>query len=89
MLGRDVPVGFLWLSRPRRRLSVPFDAALRSATLTALDEVRAWLRADTLPPAVNDARCRRCQLIDHCQPELSSCARRVRDYMARVVECAC
>lgn len=87
MFERDVPSGVIWLSVPRRRLQVRFDERLRSATLTVIDEVRSWLRSDRLPPAVNDARCPRCQLVDHCQPQLAADPNRVMRYMARVVEC--
>ena len=31
--------------------------------------VRATIRSGTLPPPVNDDRCRHCSLIDICQPE--------------------
>jgi len=88
MLGLDVTTGAIWLSAPRRRLSVAFDRPLRQLTLTAIDDVRIWLRAGTLPEPVNDQRCGKCQLFDHCQPGVCSDADRVRNYMAHVLECA-
>ena len=89
MTGQPVTVGFLWFGASRRRLRVDLDAELRARTLAAIEEVRAWLRAGRLPPPVNDARCRRCQLLDQCQPELCAEPDRVRAYLAEVVGCAC
>lgn len=88
MTGRPVIEGFLWLAASRRRLRVDFDAELRGRTLSTIEEVRAWMKADRLPPPVNDARCRQCQLLDHCQPELCANPQRVRAYLAEIVECA-
>ncbi len=89
MTGQPVTVGFLWFGASRRRLRVDLDADLRARTLTAIEEVRAWLRSGRLPPPVNDARCRRCQLVDQCQPELCAEPERVSAYLAEVVGCVC
>ncbi|HLH69937.1 MAG TPA: CRISPR-associated protein Cas4 [Candidatus Dormibacteraeota bacterium] len=89
MTGRPVREGFLWFAPARRRLRVDFDVDLRALTLSTIEEVRAWLRDEQLPPPVNDARCRQCQLLDHCQPELCADPDRIRAYLAEVVGCVC
>lgn len=88
MLGRPISYGYLWVSAHRRRLHVVFDAELRELTTRTIAEVRRWLTSTALPPAVNDARCSRCQLLDHCQPELSSRPDVVMQYLREVVMCA-
>jgi CRISPR-associated exonuclease Cas4 len=47
---------------------VVFDAGLRSRTEAAVSAVRAMLLSLRLPPAVNDARCPNCSLIESCLP---------------------
>jgi CRISPR-associated exonuclease Cas4 len=85
MLGRPVPVGYLWFSGPRRRLQVAMDADLRTRTLDLIDEVRATLSALALPVPVNDARCRECQLLGHCLPGVSAQPETVARYVDREV----
>lgn len=70
MIGSSVPVGFLWLASPRRRMIVRMDPDLRARTETVIEEIRAFFGSKTLPPAVDDARCPECQLLAHCMPGL-------------------
>lgn len=72
MTGRTVSEGALFYARSKRRVRVPVDAALRASVEEAIGEVRAMLADGTLPPPVNDARCRACSLIDLCQPQALS-----------------
>lgn len=88
MTGQAVASGFVWLSKPRRRVRVDFTAALREKTVTTISEVRSAMSAGRLPRPVNDARCAKCQFLDHCQPELSSDPNRVSRYLREVIICA-
>ncbi len=72
MLGIAVHHGFVWFGAPRRRSRVLLDADLRRRTLRAIDAIRSNLLADQLPAAPNDQRCRQCQLLHHCLPEIVS-----------------
>jgi CRISPR-associated exonuclease Cas4 len=45
-----------------------FGATLRAAVETAVAAIRDMLRRGTMPPPVNDARCRHCSLQNLCQP---------------------
>jgi CRISPR-associated exonuclease Cas4 len=87
MLGSPVPVGYIWLSASRRRLTVRIDDRLRDQTLVAIEEIRAYLRSERLPPAVNDTRCHQCQFRDHCLPEVAARPQAVIDYLREVVGC--
>jgi CRISPR-associated exonuclease Cas4 len=75
MFGAEVPVGVVFAGRDRRRHEVPIGpaAAARVADVTA--KMRQLIVTATLPPPVNDARCRRCSLIDGCQPAVTPSTR--------------
>lgn len=68
MTGRAVPMGAIYHASSRRRREVVIDAPLRKAVEEAVLAIRAVLSQLSLPPPVNDARCRNCSLIDLCQP---------------------
>lgn len=69
MTGKAVPKGAIYHHSSRRRREVAIDAALRSKLEETVAAVRAMLASGSLPPPVNDARCRECSLQDICQPE--------------------
>lgn len=71
MLRIRVSYGAVWYSGPRQRVQVELDRALRDRTVTAIREIQRTLRNGSLPIAVNDERCRECQLLDHCLPTLT------------------
>ena len=85
MLAVEIPHGYVWYGGPRRRLQVDFTEELRGDVREVIDAIRAQLMTFELPEAPNDARCKECQLLHHCLPELSSAPRRVNRYMASVV----
>lgn len=68
MTGQAVPLGAIYHATSRRRREVAITPELRQAVETCVAEVCAALSAPTLPPPVNDQRCRGCSLIDLCQP---------------------
>jgi len=68
MTGMAVPFGAIYHATSHRRREVAITLELRQAVESCVREVRSALVAPTLPPPVNDARCRECSLIDLCQP---------------------
>ena len=67
--GADVPVGYIFYWRSRRRVEVTIDADLRARTETTLAEMRALLTAETVPPPDQPyAKCRDCSLEPICLP---------------------
>lgn len=79
MLGVAVLTGAVYSLQTRRRREVCFDDALRDETLDAIAQVRVLLKHNgPLPPAVNDARCPRCSLLDACIPDTVVAARQSR-----------
>lgn len=69
MTGKAVPEGALFYASSKRRRVVPITPDLRTNVEMAVAEVRALLAAGTLPPPVNDERCRACSLVELCQPQ--------------------
>jgi CRISPR-associated exonuclease Cas4 len=84
MLGQPVPGGAIYYHASRRRRDVLFTAADRAAVATAAADVRAMLRGDRLPPALDDNRCPNCSLLDACLPRLAANPARIRGHYAEL-----
>jgi CRISPR-associated exonuclease Cas4 len=70
MSGHTVPEGALFYGETRRRVVVPFDAALRQLTeQTALAFGALRAAGRTPPPIWRADRCRPCSLIELCRPK--------------------
>jgi CRISPR-associated exonuclease Cas4 len=89
MTGQPVPEGALFYAQTKRRVIVPFDAALRYSTLAAINDLAQMLASRiTPPPTPHKSRCRACSLLDLCRPEtVARPVRRWRDQMlARMLD---
>lgn len=71
MFGVPVPVGAIFHHSSRRRREVKITPALRQLVERTTHEVRQMILAGKLPPAVNDARCPKCSLIQSCLPTVT------------------
>lgn len=69
MFGVAVPDGALFYGETRKRLPVAFDEALRSLTSRVASETRAMLAAGRTPVPRYGPGCRRCSMVDLCQPK--------------------
>ena len=69
MTGKAIPKGAIYHHRSRRRREVEFTPALRAQVEDTAAKVRALLDSGSLPPPLNDARCKECSLKEICQPE--------------------
>lgn len=69
MTGKLVPKGAIYHHSSRRRREVAITDALRRQVEETVVAVRTLLDSGSLPPPLNDARCRECSLKDICQPE--------------------
>ncbi|MBI3966166.1 MAG: CRISPR-associated protein Cas4 [Chloroflexi bacterium] len=78
MLGVAVREGAVFYHAERRRHEVLFDDTLRERTMSIVARIREILVAQRLPPAPNDARCRRCSLIKVCLPHVVAEPARLR-----------
>ncbi len=70
MTGQAVPEGALFYAETKRRVVVPFDAALRDQTHAAIEILRTiFTTQKTPPPTLHRDRCRACSLADLCRPK--------------------
>jgi CRISPR-associated exonuclease Cas4 len=82
MVGVEVPEGALFYGQPRRRTPVSFDTELRALTARVAAEARAMIAGGRTPPPVRFPGCRRCSLMDACQPDRLSKPPRVARWLA-------
>lgn len=68
MAGKPVTKGAIYYHSSRRRREVEFSQALRTDVEAATNAIRTMMKEKTLPPPVNDSRCRHCSLKDSCMP---------------------
>ncbi len=62
--------GALYYAESRERVRVPFEPALRAATLQAIHELRLSAATGRLPPPLVDSpKCPRCALVGICLPD--------------------
>jgi CRISPR-associated exonuclease Cas4 len=67
--GRNIPTGYIFYWRSRRRVEVALDADLRAETEKTLGEMRALLAQGVIPkPDQPYAKCRECSLEAICLP---------------------
>ena len=84
MTGQPVPTGALFYAQTKRRVTVPFDAALRALTEATVADLAAVLASrQTPPPTPHRARCRACSLLELCRPD--TVARPVRQWRDRML----
>lgn len=69
MLARPVTHGAIFHASSHRRREVEITVALREQVAETANAIRTMLASGTLPPPVNDARCKECSLKEICQPE--------------------
>jgi CRISPR-associated exonuclease Cas4 len=87
MTERPVPEGALFYAETKRRLAVPFDAALRRLTEETALQLGELFAAGRTPPAIWRAdRCRACSLIELCRPKVTG--KSAIDYRTRAIAAA-
>lgn len=69
MFDRSVEEGALFYAQTKKRLVVPFDAELRALTIHIAAEVRAMITENRTPPPHAMPACKRCSLVEQCQPK--------------------
>ena len=80
MLGIAVPQGAIYYCSSRVRREITFDTSLREAVEETTQKVRTLLINSSVPPPVNDQRCKKCSLIESCLPNVTAQTRRWQQY---------
>lgn len=70
MTGLAVPLGAIYHASSHRRRQVVITPQLRQLVASTSAAIYSMLQSGKMPPAVNDARCRECSLLDICQPQV-------------------
>ena len=86
MTGKRVEFGAIYHHSSRRRREVRITDALRRQVEEAVLAIRELMLSGTLPPAVNDARCKECSLKELCQPEAMAASAKLHDLRATLFE---
>ena len=85
MLGVVVDAGAVFYGQTRRRLDVPFDAALRARTEDAARRFRFLVTSGTTPKAARMPKCSNCSLVELCLPDAQGPRRSARGFTERVL----
>lgn len=84
MLGVPVPAGAIYYAGSKRRREVTFSPEDRRIVERLTRNIRAMLAGDRLPPAIDDARCPNCSLLDACAPAIASRPAVIRGHYAEL-----
>ena len=85
MLGVAVPEGALYYGKPRRRLAVVFDDALREKTKEAARRLHELITSGRTPQARYEKKCESCSMLSVCMPKVTGSRRSVQGYMAKAL----
>ena len=85
MLVVDISYGFIWFTGARRRTQIDFTPELRNEVRYIINEIRKQIVEAKLPRAPNDERCKQCQFLQNCLPELTSSPHKVKKYLTNFV----
>ena len=85
MLDVNISHGFIWYGGPRRRVQVNFTPMLRDEVRDIIQQIREQILTAELPGAPNDKRCKQCQFLQYCLPELTSSPDKVNKYITNLV----
>lgn len=87
MLGDEVPEGFLFYGKTRRRKRVIMDEALRVLTEDVARNARTMVASGrTPPPHYEKVKCEACSLRNICWPRALEGPPRIANWLARRVE---
>jgi CRISPR-associated exonuclease Cas4 len=81
MHGAPIEKGALFYGTSHKRVEVLFTPLLRAETTRAAARLHAMLRSGELPAPVFGPKCRRCSLLDLCQPETLGSRVRAQSYL--------
>ncbi len=86
MTGTPVRFGAIYHHSSRRRRGVEITDGLRQQVSETVAAIRAMLATGSLPPPINDERCRHCSLRDACQPEAVTALKKLHVARAKLFE---
>jgi CRISPR-associated exonuclease Cas4 len=86
MTGLEIPAGYLFYGKTRRRKEVIFDSALRNLVRDYVQEIHCIQDSKTTPPAEYERRkCDACSLQELCQPRINERKRGVKAWFHNAI----
>lgn len=85
MLKCQIPRGFLYYGRSKRRMEVAFDRELRTRTEAAALRLHEIVRMGKTPPAKYEEKCKHCSLFAICMPKSAGVGKSAKAYLRRVL----
>lgn len=83
----EIPLGFLYYGKNRRRTEVPFDPPLRELTVSLNQRLQSMIaECETPPPIYESKKCGACSLIEVCLPRISRKHSATRYFTAALAE---
>jgi CRISPR-associated exonuclease Cas4 len=86
MLSVDIPTGYLYYGRTRRRVEVEMTSDLRSLVKQMADEMHTFYRRGHTPRVKPSKACRSCSLADICLPDLQKKSVPASQYIRSQIE---
>ena len=86
MLAVDIPKGYLFYGKTKRRVEVELDDELRTLVKKISDEMHAYFRRGYTPRVKKSKACRSCSLADICLPTLEEKVTSALEYIQQEIE---
>ena len=86
MLLVDIPRGYLYYGRTRRRVAVELTTELRELVRRAAKEMHTYFRRGHTPRVKPSKACRSCSLADICLPELGEKVIPASEYIRQQID---
>lgn len=81
MFATQVPIGYLYYGKTRRRTEIHFTDDLRNRVFDLVAEMYLLYESGCTPVAIPGSYCQSCSLVDVCVPHLAGCRQSVDAYL--------
>ncbi len=87
MFDTDIPVGYIYYGKTRKRVVVSFDEGLREQLQCIVEDMYEMFISQVTPPAVYRNTCEKCSMVDVCLPHVLSKKKTLNNYFDLVGDC--
>lgn len=86
MMDLEIPQGYIFFGKTRRREEIVFDANLRQRTTETAAAIHRMIAAGKTPPAKYQAKCKHCSMIELCLPRAMRPRATASRYLVRLAQ---
>lgn len=86
MMNIDIPIGYFYYGKEKRRSEVNLSSQLRIETEQIAEQIHQMLASESLPPPTKGSHCKSCSLRDSCQPDIFGRKKTVSQYIDNFLE---